>query len=100
LGDESVKILNALHAWNRQNSQNQNRQTFHCGWGKDTKKTALRGVVFVPMASGWRGWREPSDQLGGIQPIRQSKLGMAYTRIGEIRICKIKIGGVLYEGKR
>ena len=36
----------------------------------------------------------------GIMPFSPSKLGVANTRIGDIHICKSKIGGVLYEGKR
>jgi len=41
-----------------------------------------------------------SRMAGGILPIRQTKLGVANTRIGGLHICRSKIGGVFHEGKR
>gem|GEM_PF-4965244 len=41
-----------------------------------------------------------SRRAGGIQPFIPTILGVANTRIGGLHICRSKIGGVLYEGKR
>ena len=46
------------------------------------------------------GLSSQATSLAGIQPYGLTILGVANTRIGGLHICRSKIGGVLYEGKR
>jgi hypothetical protein len=86
--------------WKERTADTKTNKPFTVGGGKIQRKLRFGGLsLFQRRRAGVVGVSRATSSAG-IQPFIPTISSVANTRIGDIHICKTKIGGVFHEGKR